>query len=99
MAKKQHIADEDLVTESWPCSVDDRVDASASRLRDGLSGRASLHFRLRRRESVLLVETQQKTRQTSNTDTFATAGEAADEERHLHSSLVLNSIIGGVSTL
>ena len=94
MAKKQHIADEDLVTESWPCSVDDRVDASASRLRDGLSGRASLHFQanVRRRESVLLVETQpQKTRQTSNMDTFATAGEAADEERHLHSSLVLNS--------
>ena len=44
MAKKQHIADEDLVTESWPCSVDDRVDASASRLRDGLSGCASLQF-------------------------------------------------------
>ena len=55
-------------------------------------GAPRYNFRLRRRESVSLVETQpQKTRQTSNMDTFTTAGEAADEERHLQSSLVLNA--------
>ena len=91
MAKKQRITDEDLVSRGLAASTTELALPPAG-CEMASVGAPRYNFRLRRRESVSLVETQpQKTRQTSNMDTFTTAGEAADEERHLQSSLVLNA--------
>jgi hypothetical protein len=74
MAKKQRITDEDLVSRGLAASTTELALPPAG-CEMASVGAPRYNFRLRRRESVSLVETKpQKTRQTSNMDTFTTGG-------------------------